>query len=169
MGRYDNASDAPDTTTDDRTTRYRWDGTDRPSTAVAEAVAAATERDPATLSPLQGRIDTDALDSFLASTRAPGDEHLSVSFTYEGIEVTVDTGGGIGVREPGAGSGQRAREPTTDGELNAMLGELLRVAFRNGLSVQGGWSARNGPAYPDWDVIVTRVEKPGGVDAREQS
>lgn len=169
MGRYDSELDAPDTTTDDRTTRYRWDGADRPSTAVLEAVAAATGRAPATLSPLQGRTDTDALDSFLTSTRAPGDERLSVSFAYEGVEVSVDTEGGIGVREPGAGSGQRAGEPTTDGELNAMLGELLRAAFRNGLSVQGGWSARNGPAYPDWDVIVTRVEKRADADARERS
>lgn len=169
MGRYDTGSDAPGTTADGRTPEYRWDGADRPSRAVVEAVAAATGREPATLSPLQRRVDTDALDSFLTSTREPGDERLSVSFAYEGVEVTVGTGGRIDVREPEAGSGRQAGEPTTDGELNAMIGELLRAASRNGLSVEGGWPARNGSAYPDWDVIVTRVEKRADADAHERS
>ena len=50
-----------------------------------------------------------------------------------------------------------------------MLGDLLRSASRNGLSVRGGWDARNGPEYPDWDVVITRIEKSADESARGRS
>lgn len=153
-------ADVSDGYIDEGSVRSGWDGGERPSTVVVEAVAAAIGRDAASLSPLDRHVDTEALDSFLTSATGPGDGCLGVSFDYEGVEVTVDTDGGLDVRAAGAGPANSTVEPTTDAELNTMLRELLQAAFRNGLSVRGGWPARNGSTYPDWDVHVTRLEKP---------
>ena len=51
---------------------------------------------------------------------------------------------------------------TTQAELNAELKSLLRRAYTNGIDVQGGWECRNGVEHPDWDVIVTEVQKNEG-------
>lgn len=51
--------------------------------------------------------------------------------------------------------------PTTGAELRADLRVLLRRAHDNGIEVRGGWPCRNGQAHPDWDVVVTEVEKAG--------
>ena len=48
---------------------------------------------------------------------------------------------------------------TSAGALNAELKALLRRAYANGIDVEGGWDCRNGTEHPDWDVIVTEVEK----------
>ena len=48
---------------------------------------------------------------------------------------------------------------TSKAELNAKLQALLRRAHENGLDVEGGFECRNGVEHPDWDVIVTEVEK----------
>lgn len=48
---------------------------------------------------------------------------------------------------------------TTRAELNADLRSLLLRAYDNGIDVEGGWECRNGAEHPDWDVIVTEVEK----------
>lgn len=48
---------------------------------------------------------------------------------------------------------------TSKEELNAELKALLRRAYENGLDVEGGFECRNGVEHPDWDVIVTEVEK----------
>ena len=149
--------------------RFERDRSEEPSTAIVEAVAAATGRDPGTLSPLDEHVDTEALASLLAHGSDPDDERPRVSFGYEGVDVTVDAGGGITVRADDTGPERAPLEPTTDAELSAMLGDLLRGAFRNGLSVQGGWEARNGPEYPDWDVVVTLMEKPPDENARGRS
>ena len=50
--------------------------------------------------------------------------------------------------------------PTSEAELRAELGVLLRRAHANGIDVEGGWECRNGVEHPDWDVIVTEVRKP---------
>ena len=50
---------------------------------------------------------------------------------------------------------------TSKEELNAELKELLFRAYENGLDVEGGFDCRNGAEHPDWDVIVTEVEKNG--------
>ncbi|MFC7018816.1 MULTISPECIES: hypothetical protein [Haloarcula] len=44
-------------------------------------------------------------------------------------------------------------------ELNAELKTHLRRACENGIDVEGGFECRNGVEHPDWDVIVTEVEK----------
>jgi hypothetical protein len=146
--------------------RFEWDRSEDPSTAIVEAVAAATDRDASVLSPLHEHIDTEALNALLAFGADPGDERRSLSFGYEGVEVTVDTEGRIDVRAEATTAERAPSGPTTEAELNEMLGELLRMASRNGLSVRGGWDAQNGPEYPDWDIVITRVEKPEDRDVR---
>jgi hypothetical protein len=44
-------------------------------------------------------------------------------------------------------------------ELNAEFQALLLRAYENGIDVEGGFECRNGGDHPDWDVIVTEVEK----------
>ncbi len=48
---------------------------------------------------------------------------------------------------------------TSKKELNAELKALLRRAYEGGVDVEGGFECRNGVEHPDWDVIVTEVEK----------
>jgi len=48
---------------------------------------------------------------------------------------------------------------TSKEELNAELQALLLRAHEDGLDVEGGFECRNGADHPDWDVIVTEVEK----------
>lgn len=56
-----------------------------------------------------------------------------------------------------------AEEPplSSETELQAELKALLRRAHESGLDVEGGWDCRNGKEHPDWDVIVTEVQKNG--------
>lgn len=49
--------------------------------------------------------------------------------------------------------------PRTEAELQSAMGRLLREAYSNGLEVEGGWECRNGGGHPDWDVVVTEVQK----------
>lgn len=51
-------------------------------------------------------------------------------------------------------------EVRTAEELQAGLRDLLRRAHSGDTEVRGGWACRNGPEYPDWDIVVTEVEKP---------
>lgn len=44
-------------------------------------------------------------------------------------------------------------------ELRTELKALLRRAHDGDLEIEGGWDCRNGTDYPDWDVIVTEVQK----------
>lgn len=48
---------------------------------------------------------------------------------------------------------------TSKAELNAELKALLVRAHENGIDIEGGFECRNGGEHPDWDVIVTEVEK----------
>ena len=50
---------------------------------------------------------------------------------------------------------------TSKEELSGELKALLRRAYENGVEVEGGFECRNGVEHPDWDVIVTEVEKNG--------
>ena len=54
-----------------------------------------------------------------------------------------------------------AEEPpvASEEELHAELQSLLRRAHENGVDVEGGWDCRNGAEHPDWDVLVTEVQK----------
>ncbi|MFP9062063.1 hypothetical protein ACLI4R_16295 [Natrialbaceae archaeon A-chndr2] len=48
---------------------------------------------------------------------------------------------------------------TSKGGLNTELKVLLRRAYESGIDVEGGFECRNGVEHPDWDVIITEVEK----------
>ena len=50
---------------------------------------------------------------------------------------------------------------TTKAELTAEVQALLRRAYENRVDVEGAFECRNGADHPDWDVIVTEVEKNG--------
>jgi len=44
-------------------------------------------------------------------------------------------------------------------ELSAELKTLLRRAYKSGIDVKGAFECRNGAEHPDWEIIVTEVEK----------
>ena len=50
---------------------------------------------------------------------------------------------------------------TSKEELNSELKRLILRAHENGVDVEGGFECRNADGRPDWDVIVTEVEKNG--------
>lgn len=50
--------------------------------------------------------------------------------------------------------------PTTRSELHDEFESLLQRAHENDITVEGGFECRNGPEHPDWDVVVTEVQKP---------
>ena len=49
--------------------------------------------------------------------------------------------------------------PTAKEGLNEELKALLRRAYESGIDVEGGFECRNGTEHPDWDVVITEVEK----------
>lgn len=56
------------------------------------------------------------------------------------------------------------RSVTSEAELQTELQTLLQQAHDGGIDVRGGWECLNGPERPDWEVVVTEVQKPGGSD-----
>ena len=82
-----------------------WNQSDSPVTAIVEAVAAATNRDPISLAPLETYVDTDALDALMQkqsrgnpSTNGDGSGSVvQVSFTYEECWVVVENTGRVEV------------------------------------------------------------------------
>lgn len=62
---------------------------DSTSLAVVEAVATALGEDPRTLTPLQTVIDTDALDELTMESTTGHRACDSISFNYDGFEITV--------------------------------------------------------------------------------
>jgi len=74
---------------------YDWSGEDSPSIAVAEAVAAVTNRSVTALPPVQDVVDADALDMLVRS----GDPlAVRVTVEYADVEVTVTGDGRVQVR-----------------------------------------------------------------------
>lgn len=70
-----------------------------PSLAVASALAVVTDTDPMAVEPLHDTVDTDALDAIL--TRGPVDgSGVTTTFTVDGHDVTLETGGRLTVRPP---------------------------------------------------------------------
>jgi hypothetical protein len=49
--------------------------------------------------------------------------------------------------------------PTSKAELQAELQAVLLRAYENGIDVRGGVECQNGGKHPDWDVVITEVEK----------
>jgi len=84
--------------------RATWDGSTAPSTAVVEAVARATGRDPLEMPCLHDVLDVDALDRMLTADRARALGSVSVSFTYGEAYVWVDSAGTVEV-DPDAATG----------------------------------------------------------------
>ena len=56
-------------------------------------------------------------------------------------------------------SAQNTDFPADVDLLETELGTVLRAAYDNGISVEGVYSFRNDFPYPDWEIIVDRVEK----------
>lgn len=70
---------------------------DRPSMGIVDAVATATGIDPIELPPLHDYVATDALDSLL--DRPTTGYTARITFTYDGLEVTVDGNGEIEISQ----------------------------------------------------------------------
>ncbi|WP_277555700.1 HalOD1 output domain-containing protein [Halobaculum limi] len=77
-------------------TKFDWSSV-TPSIAVIEAVAIAADREPTALDPLQGAVDTDALNTLLTPARVTRGI-TTVSFEFAGRTVTVQSDGEVVVR-----------------------------------------------------------------------
>jgi hypothetical protein len=49
-------------------------------------------------------------------------------------------------------------------EFEDKLAALVRAAHRNGITVDGGWEVDGDDGDPDWDVVVTVVQRAGDDD-----
>ncbi len=56
----------------------------------------------------------------------------------------------------------RQEAPASGSELNSALEDLLRRADANGVDVEGGWDCVDDSLHPNWDVVVTAVERRDG-------
>ena len=77
--------------------RYEWRGERAPSTAVIDAVAAATGRDHNSLPPLYDAIDGEALDTLLQGARERKGGRTRVVFDWADVTVVIESGGDIEV------------------------------------------------------------------------
>lgn len=77
---------------------YDAEWSDRPSTGIALAAGAVTGRDPRGGPALDDYIDTDALDDLLSGDTPRRGGPIRVSFEYDGLEISVDSDGGIVIR-----------------------------------------------------------------------
>jgi hypothetical protein len=50
---------------------------------------------------------------------------------------------------------------TDEETFERALAALIRTAHRNGVTVDGGWGVDGDDGHPDWDVVVTVVERGG--------
>ena len=70
-----------------------------PSIAIIETVAIAANREPTGLEPLHETVDSDALDTLIRSVGTnSSDGDATVTFGFDGHEVTVQCGGSVVVR-----------------------------------------------------------------------
>ena len=96
------SSDAPDQPdSPPQAVHHDWKGSEPPTVAVVEAVAAATDRTPTELPLLQNTLDTDALNALLTGETAS----VTISFQYAGVIVSASGDGSIKIRV-----GEDARE-----------------------------------------------------------
>lgn len=49
--------------------------------------------------------------------------------------------------------------PSSEAEFHAELQSLVRRAHDEGIDVRGGWECRNDAEYPDWDVVISELQK----------
>ncbi|SEN50492.1 hypothetical protein SAMN05216388_1003275 [Halorientalis persicus] len=40
-----------------------------------------------------------------------------------------------------------------------LLTKLIRLAHENGIDIEGGWDVDGDDGHPDWDVVVTVVDR----------
>lgn len=73
--------------------RHDWSSYDHPSTAIVDAVAATTGREPTEMPFLHDYVDTDELDTLLTTDGTDGG--IRVWFTYVKSEVVVGSDGSI--------------------------------------------------------------------------
>lgn len=80
---------------------YEVDSTERVSSGVIAAVAAASNTDPLQIEPLAKQIDPEALDALFADQH-DGTERMAgtVTFPFSGYEITVTSDGIVTVVEP---------------------------------------------------------------------
>ncbi len=48
---------------------------------------------------------------------------------------------------------------TDERTFEALLTELLHTAHQNDIDVEGGWDVDGDDGHPDWDVVVTIVDR----------
>lgn len=72
-----------------------WTRFESPSTAVVEAAAAATDRTATGLAPLQHYVDTEAMNAVMTDQK--GEQLIELTFSYDGLDVRVDSAGQVAV------------------------------------------------------------------------
>ena len=85
---------------DGGTVQAEWTGSNPPVVAVVDAVADATGRDPDAVGPLYDSVDPSALTTLL-QTGGDGDNPVTISFTYDGCDISVSSSGEITVTPNG--------------------------------------------------------------------
>jgi hypothetical protein len=48
---------------------------------------------------------------------------------------------------------------TDEETFESALAALVKIAHTNGVAVDGGWEVDGDDSHPDWDVVVTVVER----------
>lgn len=113
------------------------------STAVVKAVAFVTGRDPMDIEPLAHIINPDALDDLIGNT-----EDVTVSFSIEGLEVTVNSSGDIVVTD------SRQRESIHE-ELDGTSNVLLLAGPNANTSCL---ELRSQASYSDENVLAVQFQ-----------
>lgn len=82
-----------------RVEEVEWGAQRKPTEAIVEAIAEATDQDPLDIDPVQNHIDTDALEKLVTSDTTNGD--VTVQFEYEAFTVQVEGSGAVEVHATG--------------------------------------------------------------------
>jgi hypothetical protein len=80
------------------TIKFGWGESVPPGTAVANTIAAATNRDPCSMPPLHNYVNVDSLNGLVTRGTRDSDREVRVVFPYEDHTVTVTSGGDIEVQ-----------------------------------------------------------------------
>lgn len=51
---------------------------------------------------------------------------------------------------------------STNAEFEESIVQLIRSAYQNNVNFEGSWEVRNGPAAPDWEVLIHKLAKQDG-------
>lgn len=148
-----------DNTANGDSATYDWRRFNSPTDGIVTAVADVTGRPPADLPPVLESVDEEALRRLVAGPTDNSDGRVRVSFEFAGVFVTVARDGLIEVAAERGSHGGSPLDPRTDEEVSAILKRLFSTAANNDIAVEGGWTIRNGPELPDWDIHVTQLRK----------